>query len=109
MGRDASRRCGLLKKNLLLLSKSLQNAEDTARVLALEERILCGPSTGAILHVALKTAKQMTDGVLVAMAPDGGEKYLSTQLCDEDKCRDCVLKYKIRCAYSPDVALPGIA
>ncbi len=87
---------------------SLQTAEDTARVLALEEAILCGPSTGAILHVALETANQMTDGVVVAMAPDGGEKYLSTQLCDEEKCRDCVLKYKIRCAYSPGVQLPGI-
>jgi hypothetical protein len=45
---------------------------------------------------------------MVVMAPDGGEKYLSTQLCDEDKCRDCVLKYKVKCAYSPDVVLPGI-
>ena len=87
---------------------SLQIAEDTARVLALEEAILCGPSTGAILYVALELAKGMTGGVIVAMAPDGGEKYLSTQLCDEDRCRDCVLKYKIRCAYSPGVMLPGI-
>jgi hypothetical protein len=45
---------------------------------------------------------------MVVMAPDGGEKYLSTQLCDEDKCRDCVSKYKVKCAYSPDVVLPGI-
>lgn len=87
---------------------NLQIAEDKARLLALEEAILCGPSTGAILHVALEKAKPLTKGVIVVMAPDGGEKYLSTQLCDEDKCRDCVLKYKIKCAYSPDVVLPGI-
>jgi len=87
---------------------ALQTAEDTARLLALEEAILCGPSTGAILHVALETAKEMTDGLIVTMAPDGGEKYLSTQLCDENKCRDCVQKYKIRCAYSPDVVPTGI-
>ncbi len=87
---------------------NIQTAEETARLLALEEAILCGPSTGAILHVALEKAGTLTKGVMVVMAPDGGEKYLSTQLCDEDKCRDCVLKYKIKCAYSPEVVLPGI-
>jgi len=87
---------------------NLQVAEDTTRLLALEEAVLCGPSTGAILHVALEKAKTLNEGVMVVMAPDGGEKYLSTQLCDEEKCRDCVLKYKIKCAYSPDVVLPGI-
>lgn len=87
---------------------NLQTAEETARLLALQEAILCGPSTGAILHVALEKAKALSRGVMVTMAPDGGEKYLSTQLCDEDKCRDCVLKYKIKCAYSPEVTLPGI-
>jgi len=87
---------------------NLQTAEETARLLALEEAVLCGPSTGAILHVALEKAKSLPKGVMVVMAPDGGEKYLSTQLCDEEKCRDCVLKYKIKCAYSPDVVLPGI-
>ena len=87
---------------------NLQTAEDMARLVALEEAILCGPSTGAILHVALEKAKTLPQGVIVAMAPDGGEKYLSTQLCDEDKCRDCVAKYGVKCAYSPDVVLPGI-
>jgi len=87
---------------------NLQTAEETARLLALEEAILCGPSTGAIVHVALEKAKALTGGVMVVMAPDGGEKYLSTQLCDEEKCKDCVAKYKIKCAYSPDVVLPGI-
>ena len=87
---------------------NVQVAEETARLLALEEAILCGPSTGAILHIALDKAKRLPKGVMVVMAPDGGEKYLSTQLCDEDKCRDCVLKYKIKCAYSPEVKLPGI-
>jgi len=86
----------------------LQTAEETARLLALQEAVLCGPSTGAILHVALEIAKGLTTGVVVVMAPDGGEKYLSTQLCDEDKCRDCVLKYRIKCAYAPEVVLPGI-
>jgi len=87
---------------------NLQTAEEAARLLALKEAILCGPSTGAILHVALEKAKALPKGVIVVMAPDGGEKYLSTELCSEDKCRECVLKYRIKCAYSPEVVLPGI-
>jgi len=87
---------------------NLQTAEETARLLALKEAILCGPSTGAILHVALEKAKVLPKGVIVVMAPDGGEKYLSTELCSEDRCRECVLKYRIKCAYSPEVVLPGI-
>jgi hypothetical protein len=45
---------------------------------------------------------------MVLMALDGGEKYLSTHLRYEERCRDCVLKYRIKCAYSPKVVLPGI-
>lgn len=37
----------------------------------------------------------MDRGVVVAMAPDGGEKYLSTELCDEKKCLECFAKYGI--------------
>ncbi len=87
---------------------NLQIAEETARLLALKEAVLCGPSTGAILHVALERIKAIPEGVMVVMAPDGGERYLSTQLCDEDRCRECIVKYKIKCAYSPDVVLPGL-
>jgi cysteine synthase len=87
---------------------NLQAAEETARFLTLQEAVLCGPSTGAVLNVALEKAKMIPKGVMVVMAPDGGEKYLTTQLCDEERCRDCVLKYKIKCAYSPEVVLPGI-
>jgi hypothetical protein len=32
---------------------------------------------------------------MVVVAPDGGEKYLSTELCNEDKCQECFRKYGI--------------
>jgi cysteine synthase len=73
----------------------LEEAEESARLLAGKEGIFCGPSTGAILHVALQKAKEMTRGLIVLVAPDGGEKYLSTELCDESKCRECFRKYGI--------------
>ena len=87
---------------------NLQTAEDMTRFLALEEAILCGPSTGAILNVALKKAKMISKGVIVAIAPDGGEKYLSSKLYDEKDFMACVYKYTIECGYSPEVVLPGI-
>ncbi len=76
-----------------------KDAEETARLLTLQEGIFVGPSSGAILHVALKKAKEIDKGVMVAIAPDGGEKYLSTALCDPVLCFACVKKYGIQCSY----------
>jgi cysteine synthase len=76
-----------------------KEAEDTSRLLALQEGIFVGPSSGAIVHVALKKAAEIDKGVIVAIAPDGGEKYLSTTLCDPALCLRCAQKYGIRCSY----------
>jgi cysteine synthase len=74
-------------------------ADDAARLLALQEGLFVGPSSGAIFHVALHKAKMLSSGVLVCIAPDGGEKYLSTNLCDPVLCLACVKKYGIQCSY----------
>jgi hypothetical protein len=58
-----------------------------------------GPSSGAIVHIALKKAAEIEKGVVVAIAPDGGEKYLSTTLCDPALCLQCAKKHRIRCSY----------
>jgi cysteine synthase len=59
-------------------------AFETARRLAREEGIFCGPSTGAILSVALEKAKELGPGrTVVAVACDRGERYLSTKLIQE--------------------------
>lgn len=79
---------------------SLDLAEETARLLALAEGLFCGPSSGAIVHIALKKIAEIDRGVMVMVLPDGGEKYLSTQLCDPVKCLECARKYKIPCAYA---------
>jgi cysteine synthase len=76
-----------------------KEAEDAARLLALQEGVFVGPSSGAIFHIALKKASEIDKGVMVAIAPDGGEKYLSTTLCDPTLCLKCALKYGIRCSY----------
>jgi len=76
-----------------------KEAEDAARLLALQEGVFVGPSSGAIFHIALQKASEIDKGVMVAIAPDGGEKYLSTTLCDPTLCLKCALKYGIRCSY----------
>ncbi|MEM3700373.1 MAG: PLP-dependent cysteine synthase family protein [Candidatus Bathyarchaeia archaeon] len=54
---------------------------EVARRAAREEGLLIGMSSGAILYVALKKAKELgKDKMIVAVLPDSGEKYLSTQL-----------------------------
>jgi cysteine synthase len=77
-----------------------REAEEAARLLALQEGVFVGPSSGAILHVALKKAQERSKGVIVCIAPDGGEKYLSTTLCDPMLCLKCARKYGIRCSYT---------
>jgi len=76
-----------------------KDAEEASRLLALQEGIFVGPSSGAIFHVAAAKAKEIEAGVIVAIAPDGGEKYLSTTLCDPVLCLACVKKYGIQCSY----------
>jgi cysteine synthase len=57
-----------------------------ARRMAREEGLLVGMSSGAILYVALKKARELGAGkTVVAILPDSGDKYLSTSLfqCEE--------------------------
>ncbi|UCE62108.1 MAG: cysteine--tRNA ligase [Phycisphaerales bacterium] len=56
------------------------DAYKMARRLAREEGLLVGMSSGAAMHVACEIAAQIDSGVIVALLPDGGEKYLSTPL-----------------------------
>jgi S-sulfo-L-cysteine synthase (O-acetyl-L-serine-dependent) len=56
------------------------DAFNTTRRLALEEGLFAGMSGGAAMWAALKKAKELKDGVVVALLPDRGDRYLSTAL-----------------------------
>jgi cysteinyl-tRNA synthetase len=60
-------------------------AYETARRLAKEEGIFVGMSAGAAMKAALNQAEKMDAGLLVAILPDGGERYLSTPLFVSEK------------------------
>ncbi len=57
-----------------------EDAYETARLLAREEGLFVGMSSGAAMFVALQKAEQLKKGLIVVLFPDGGEKYLSTNL-----------------------------
>jgi cysteine synthase A len=57
------------------------DAKEMTRRLASDEGILCGVSSGAICWAALKIASEMGEGKrVVAILPDFGERYLSTDV-----------------------------
>jgi cysteine synthase len=58
-----------------------EDAYETARRLAKEEGILVGPSSGAAAFAAINVAKQLKpDEVVICIACDTGERYLSSDL-----------------------------
>ncbi|MDP3181985.1 MAG: cysteine synthase [Desulfobaccales bacterium] len=60
-----------------------EEAFDTARRLARQEGLFLGMSSGAAVAVAIRKARELERGLIVAIAPDGGERYLSTPLYAE--------------------------
>ena len=54
------------------------------RRLAREEGLLAGISSGAAVWAALEVGRQLDEGLVVAILPDGGARYLSdTNLWEE--------------------------
>ncbi len=65
-----------------VMEVSQGDAEETARRLAREEGIFCGPSAGGATWVALQLAKTVTNAVIVTVICDRGDRYLSTGVFD---------------------------
>ena len=56
------------------------NAYEMARKIAKKEGIFVGMSSGAAMFGALQVIKGLEKGLVVVLFPDGGERYLSTNL-----------------------------
>jgi cysteine synthase len=67
----------LIDERLLVLD---EDAFRTARRLCLEEGLFVGISSGTAVHAAVEVAKRMSEGTVVTVLPDRGEKYLTTNL-----------------------------
>jgi cysteinyl-tRNA synthetase len=62
-----------------------EDAFETSRRLAGEEGLFVGMSSGAAMYVAMQKAREMENGLIVVIFPDGGERYLSTELFADKK------------------------
>jgi cysteine synthase len=71
----------------VLDGKFLVSSEDALRAtreLAEKEGVFAGISSGAVIHVARRTAERVEEGDIVCLLADGGWKYLSTDAWAED-------------------------
>ncbi len=60
-----------------------EDAYEWAKTLAKQEGLLVGISAGAALCGMMEIIKELEEGVVVAIFPDGGDKYLSTQIWEK--------------------------
>lgn len=63
-----------------VITVTTEQAYEAARKLAKTEGILVGISSGAALHAALQLCSEYPGKTIVALLPDTGDRYLSTEL-----------------------------
>jgi len=73
---------GIFEKQILDEIAHIEDGEafETARRLAREEGLFVGMSAGAAMAAALRLSRKLERGTVVVILPDGGERYLSTNL-----------------------------
>ncbi len=75
---------GVLNVDLIdeIIKVKNEDAIKTARILAREEGIFCGISSGAAVKAAIEVGKrkESKDKLIVVILPDTGERYLSTEI-----------------------------
>ncbi|HID16715.1 TPA: PLP-dependent cysteine synthase family protein [Candidatus Bathyarchaeota archaeon] len=68
-----------------ITKEELQETFRVAKMMAKKEGLLVGMSSGAIMYVALKKAKELGKGrTIVAVLPDNGMKYFTTPLYSDE-------------------------
>lgn len=67
-----------------IIDVSREAAENMSRRLAREEGIFAGMSSGGALTAAMKLAERLDSGIIVFIACDRGDRYLSSDLFDQE-------------------------
>ena len=68
------------KKVDIIIEVSEDEAREMTKRLAKEEGVFSGMSGGGAVAASLKLAKTLTKGIIVAIIPDRGDRYLSSNL-----------------------------
>jgi cysteine synthase A len=72
----------ILRRDLIdeIATVKTEEAYESARLLAKTEGVTCGISGGAALFAAVEFIKRNKGARVVVILPDGGDRYLSTEL-----------------------------
>ena len=70
-----------------IIPVSNEAAFEAGKLIGKSEGVLVGISSGAAAHAAIELAKRPENEgkTIVVLLPDGGERYLSTSLFEEDE------------------------
>ena len=68
-----------------IIEVSTEEAQTLAHRLARQEGLFTGISAGAAVAAALRVARTLTEGVVVALLPDGGFKYTSAAFWGQEQ------------------------
>ncbi len=63
-----------------IIDVSQQEAEQTTRLLATQEGVFCGISSGGALSAALRLSQQVSNAHIVTVICDRGDRYLSSEI-----------------------------
>ena len=66
----------------MVLDIQQEEAQATMKALAKQEGIFCGVSSGGAVAGAIRLAQTLSQGVIVAIICDRGDRYLSTGVFD---------------------------
>jgi cysteine synthase B len=77
-------------------------AYEMSQRLASEEGIFSGMSSGAVVKAALDLAEKLKSGTIVGVLPDRGDRYVTTVLYCNERCRTATCRVK-HCRYCPGI------
>ena len=75
------------------------DAYEASKTLASREGIFAGMSSGAAIKVALDLAQEMDSGTIVTLLPDRGDRYVTTVLYCNERCKtaECRVEHCREC------------
>lgn len=65
------------------LTVSTEEAYEMAKALARQEGLFVGVSSGAAMAVSIRVAREIREGMIVTIFPDGGDRYLSERFWNQ--------------------------
>ncbi len=79
-----------------------EDAYETSKQLSNQEGIFAGMSSGAALKAAIDLSAELDSGTIVALLPDRGDRYVTTVLYCDERCRT------VKCRVEHCRECPGI-